>query len=130
MRTIGYLILFLISFSSFAQDVKVVDKETGKPINNVTVFTEKVYFNSSTNSKGIVDISLVKKEDVLFFSHISYALKSFQKATIKNNKFTLINFFASWCSPCRAEHRYLVNLSNEDLDIKIIGINFKDKKKV
>ena len=89
MRTIGYLILFLISFSSFAQDVKVVDKETGKPINNVTVFTEKVYFNSSTNSKGIVDISLVKNEDVLFFSHISYALKSFQKATIKNNKFTV-----------------------------------------
>ena len=87
MRTIGYLILFLISFSSFAQDVKVVDKETGKPINNVTVFTEKVYFNSSTNSKGIVDISLVKKEDVLFFSHISYALKSFQKATIKNSAF-------------------------------------------
>ena len=89
MRTIGYFILFLIPFSSLAQEVKVVDKETGKPINNVTVFTEKLYFNSSTNSKGIVDISSVKEKDILIFSHISYALKSVQKETIKNQNFTL-----------------------------------------
>ena len=89
MRTIGYFILFLIPFLSFAQEVKVVDKETGKPINNVTVFTEKLYFNSSTNSKGIVDISPVKAQDILIFSHISYALKSLEKATIKNEKFTV-----------------------------------------
>ena len=82
MRTIGYFILFLIPFSSFAQEVKVVDKETGKPINNVTVFTEKLYFNSSTNSKGIVDISPVKAQDILIFSHISYALKSLKKGKI------------------------------------------------
>ena len=89
MRTIGYFILFLIPFLSFAQEVKVVDKETGKPINNVTVFTEKLYFNSSTNSKGIVDISPVKAQDILIFSHISYALKSIEKGTIKNEKFTV-----------------------------------------
>ena len=45
----------------------------------------------------------------------------------KENKFTLVNFFASWCAPCRTEHKYLLNLSNKK--IKIIGINFKDKKK-
>ena len=89
MRTIGYFILFLIPFLSFAQEVKVVDRETGKPINNVTVFTEKLYFNSSTNSKGIVDISPVKAQDILIFSHISYALKSIEKGTIKNEKFTV-----------------------------------------
>ena len=47
---------------------------------------------------------------------------------LKKNKFTLINFFASWCAPCRAEHKYLLNLSNKDKNIKILGINFKDKK--
>ena len=76
MRTIGFLILFLLPFSSFTQELKVLDEETGKPIYNVNVFTEAPYFNSSTNSKGIVDISLVKEKDILFFSHISYALKS------------------------------------------------------
>jgi len=48
---------------------------------------------------------------------------------LKKNKFTLINFFASWCAPCRTEHKYLLNLSNKNKKIKIIGINFKDKKK-
>ena len=48
---------------------------------------------------------------------------------LKENKFTLINFFASWCAPCRAEHKYLLNLSNNNKNIKILGVNFKDKKK-
>ena len=47
---------------------------------------------------------------------------------LKKNKYTLINFFASWCAPCRAEHKFLLNLLNENKEIKIIGINFKDKK--
>ena len=45
----------------------------------------------------------------------------------KSNGFTLINFWASWCAPCRDEHPYLLKLSNEK-NLKIIGVNFKDKK--
>ncbi|MGB1392116.1 MAG: TonB-dependent receptor [Flavobacteriaceae bacterium] len=89
MRTTIYLILFLITFSSFAQELKVLDKETGKPIFNVNVFTETPYFNSSTNSNGVVDISIVKEKDNLIFSHISYALKSIPKNLLKNQNFTL-----------------------------------------
>lgn len=45
---------------------------------------------------------------------------------LKQNRFTLINFFASWCAPCRIEHEHLVKLNNKN--INILGINFKDKK--
>jgi cytochrome c biogenesis protein CcmG, thiol:disulfide interchange protein DsbE len=48
--------------------------------------------------------------------------------TLKKNKFTLINFFASWCAPCRYEHKYLMQLTYQNKNIKILGINFKDKK--
>ena len=50
------------------------------------------------------------------------------KESLKNNKFTLINFWASWCSPCRIEHPILLSL-NDDYRLKILGVNFKDKKK-
>ena len=39
----------------------------------------------------------------------------------------MINIWASWCAPCREEHPYLMQLSEENL-LKIVGINYKDKK--
>ena len=57
-----------------------------------------------------------------------YSNKFISEEILKENKFTLINFFASWCAPCRAEHQYLLNLSNKNKDVKILGVNFKDKK--
>jgi len=53
--------------------------------------------------------------------------KFFLNGDFKNNNYTLINFWASWCAPCRVEHPYLMMLS-KNTDIKILGINFKDKK--
>ena len=53
--------------------------------------------------------------------------KFFVNDDFKNNKYTLINFWASWCAPCRVEHPYLMRLSKKK-GIKLLGINFKDKK--
>ena len=44
---------------------------------------------------------------------------------IKENKIRLINFWASWCPPCRVEHPQLEKISLMD-DVKIIGVNYKD----
>ena len=45
---------------------------------------------------------------------------------LNKNKYTLINFWASWCIPCRKEHNFLIKL-NQKKGIDMIGINFKDK---
>ena len=44
------------------------------------------------------------------------------------NKITLINFFASWCLPCKTEHPLLMDLKNNFPELIILGINHKDKK--
>ena len=44
------------------------------------------------------------------------------------NKFYLLNIWASWCVPCRKEHNFLISLSKKR-DIEIIGLNYKDNIK-
>ena len=63
------------------------------------------------------EIELVSFEDDSIFTNDDF----------KKNSFTLINFWASWCAPCRIEHPLLMELSKEN-NIKILGVNFKDKK--
>tara|TARA_B100000029_G_scaffold257166_1_gene253975 strand:- start:990 stop:1508 length:519 start_codon:yes stop_codon:yes gene_type:complete len=45
----------------------------------------------------------------------------------KNEKFIVINIWASWCVPCLQEHKYLMNLKKNS-SINLIGLNYKDKE--
>jgi len=42
------------------------------------------------------------------------------------DRITLVNFWASWCAPCRTEHPLLMQLA-QDSRLDMIGINYKDK---
>ena len=53
--------------------------------------------------------------------------KYFTNEIFEKNNFTLINFWASWCGPCKIEHPFLMKLSKEK-NLNILGVNFKDKK--
>ena len=60
------------------------------------------------------------------------------ESLLKNEKFIsskefgkeilLVNFFATWCKPCRDEHIFIKRFSSEK-GIKVIGINYKDNSK-
>ncbi len=57
-------------------------------------------------------------------------LAGFPQATrdmLTTGEVTLVNFWASWCPPCRAEHPRLLEMQAAGIDI--VGINFRDTER-
>ena len=81
-------------------------------------------------------VSLTRDPSTLPSAMINQATPAFtlaglgDKPGLARDEFTgqvvLINFFASWCIPCRTEHPLLMNLSRE-LSVPLYGIDYKDK---
>lgn len=42
------------------------------------------------------------------------------------DKVSVVNVWASWCTSCRAEHRYLLALRNQG--VRLVGLNYKDER--
>ena len=93
------IIFFIFVFAIFYRGLNNSNLYTPKTdIKNIPKFTSKTFFKK--NSINSTDI-------------------------FNENKFYLLNIWASWCIPCRVEHSFLINLSKSK-KIEIIGLNHKD----
>jgi len=52
----------------------------------------------------------------------------FAATDLRTGEVTLVNFFASWCVPCRLEHPLLVELARQH-NVRLFGINYKNDAK-
>ena len=48
-------------------------------------------------------------------------------ADLFDNKMSLVNVWASWCTTCRKEHQMIMNIA-KNTDLQIIGIDYKDTR--
>ena len=82
------------------------------------------YADDISSIKNIVINKELKKYDSVTFLDDKknlLNLKDYQGSLV------LLNFWASWCAPCKIEHPVLMKLS-QTKNLIIFGINFKDKE--
>ena len=84
----------------------------------ISLTRETNYDTSNLINKKIPEFKVIYEDESGFYT----------RDDLKKNDFTLINFWASWCAPCKVEHPILMRLSKSK-KLKILGVNFKDKDK-
>ena len=100
---ITLILFFLITFVIFFKGLK----------------NSNLYTPSSNQEKEVPSFELKSFED---------NTKIISEKTFKTNQYYLMNVWASWCIPCRDEHKFLMKLKKSE-EIELIGLNYKDNNK-
>ena len=85
-----------------------------------------VFYKSLNNSSTYIPKISDKKNIPIFVAkdfNSNVYLKS--QKIFKEDIFYIVNIWASWCVPCRAEHPLLMGLSKNQ-SIELIGLNYRD----
>lgn len=108
-RITVFFLLFVTTI--FSQTITVIDAETGKPVEAVAVFNKSKSTSAVSDELGKIDISDFKKNELLTFTHVSYAQYQEKKSVIKRNNY----------------HVYL-SKNSEQLDEVVVSV-FKNREK-
>ncbi|MGC9355677.1 MAG: TonB-dependent receptor plug domain-containing protein, partial [Mariniphaga sp.] len=65
-----FFLLFIVSFSSNAQNIRVVNAATKEPVENVLVISKK--YTTQTNAEGWVNLENIGRAEPLLFQHSSF----------------------------------------------------------
>ena len=107
MRKINYIIISILFSFLFIILYSSLDNE-------------RIY-----NTKDLIGKKISQVEINLFQSNETINTEEFI-----NNEFTILNFWASWCAPCKKAFPALCEIQNEYLekDVVVVGVNVdKDK---
>ncbi|CAM1358567.1 TonB-dependent receptor [Tenacibaculum litoreum] len=108
-RITVFFLLFVTTI--FSQTITVIDAETGKPVEAVAVFNKSKTTSAISDELGKIDISDFRENELLTFTHVSYAEYQEKKSVIKRNNY----------------HVYL-SKNSEQLDEVVVSV-FKNREK-
>ena len=95
---------------------------------SLILFTVVVFFLALNSDKRYTTEKIVGKNLDNFEINFLLNDEVFKKDNLTDDKYHLVNIWASWCVPCRSEHEILMLLSKTK-GLDLYGINYKDDKK-
>ena len=85
-----------------------------------------LFYQGLRNTSIYVPKANINKEIPNFTAKLFETSKEVSSLEIfKDNQFYLMNIWSSWCIPCRDEHIFLTDLSDEK-NLNLVGLNYKD----
>lgn len=107
-----------------------VSKRSLLPIASVLVFASIClffYFGLGRNAREVPSALLGKEVPLFELPPLKDGERGLRTDDLKG-QVMLVNIFASWCAPCRAEHPLLMRLAQEER-ILVAGIAWKDTRR-
>jgi len=119
MKSLSIILLFFITIAlSGCGNKEKNETQSSKTVTPQTKTSKKI---PVTNE---IKLHAVNGKDIVFTKE-----KSTLKLKDNSDKIILLNFFATWCPPCKAEIPHLINLQDKYKDkLKIISVLLEDDK--
>ena len=89
MRVLSIFFLFIITISIQAQQVKVLERGSNSPIENVTIYNDLNNTVVYTNKKGIADLTNFSNSDIISFNHLAYIEYEILKRELREIEFVV-----------------------------------------
>ncbi|SOB98253.1 cytochrome c biogenesis protein CcmG/thiol:disulfide interchange protein DsbE [Rhodobacter sp. JA431] len=95
------------------------------PLVVIAGFVGAAFISMETQDPNAMPTALAGKEAPAVTAAALGANPTFEDADLRDGTIKLVNYWASWCAPCRVEHPNLIKLRDEG--VTILGVNWKDK---
>ncbi len=89
MRYLLIIILLLLTVSVKSQQVKVLERESNLPIENVTIYNDSKNHIVYTDKNGLADLSKFTDADIISFNHLSFIEYEILKRDLKVLEFVV-----------------------------------------
>ena len=86
-----------------------------------------IIFYEGLNNSNTYTPKISETKDIPIFEAVDFSSDKYISSDkiFEENTFYIVNIWASWCVPCRAEHPLLMQLSKNQ-SIRLIGLNYRD----